>query len=78
MEDYLHFVETFSVYIFAPSANGEVLGDSRLRRLWQLLRDATLIVLRPLEHATAVVAAKAAKQLLFEYGKLAEREMGDE
>lgn len=78
----MHFVETFSVYTFAPDTRyGEVLPDERLRRLWSLLRDATLIILRPLDtsvHRTAEEAADAAHALLFQFGEVAETALDDE
>lgn len=79
MENYLHFLETFSVYIFAPHATlGEVLPDERLREMWRHLRNALLTILRPLGgmHKTAVEAAQSAQAELMEYGKFAEKDFG--
>lgn len=76
MEDYFHFTETFSIPIFA----GDVLHDERLRQLWEHLRTAVLIALRPLDqttHPTAEVAAQDAAQHLFEYGALAKTELSE-
>lgn len=79
MENYLHFLETFSVYIFAPhNTLGDVLPDERLRKMWGHLRNALLTILRPLGglHKTAVEAAKYAQAELKEYGKYAEKDFG--
>lgn len=79
MEDYFHFVETWSLSIFCSEPGyGEVLTDARLRDLWCHLRTAVLILLRPLDrdtHATAEAAAEDAAAHLFKYGRLAEREL---
>lgn len=76
MEDYFHFVESFSPFIFSKDSRyGEVLTDQRLRDLWSHLRTAVLILLRPLDpdtHATAEAAAADAAEHLFKYGRLAE------
>lgn len=81
IENYLHFLETFSIYIFSPHATqGELLNDT-LRTMWQHLRNAVLAVLRPLvpgqpPRDTAENAAQYAKAELMEYGKLAEQHFG--
>ena len=79
MEDYFHFVETFSCKIFAPEDGYEVLCDPRLRTLWCHLRTAVLIILRPLDtttYSSAEAAAGAAAGHLYAYGKLAEEHLG--
>lgn len=70
MEDWLHFVETFSIYVFY----GNVLPDP-LRELWDHLRSAVAHYMRPSMYESReafLKQASTARDHLLGYARLME------
>lgn len=77
MEDYLHFTETFSLYILQPGDDGgHMIPHEGLREMWELLRKWVLHHLRSpapnLSSAGIARARREAKDSLMQFSKLAE------
>lgn len=78
MEEWIHFVESWSPYILAdhPKCNGPILPDARVRLMWTLLREATLHYVRATPGSGTPEEQQAAHHKLQEYAKLVSRHFG--
>jgi hypothetical protein len=80
MEDYLHFAETFSLFIFsADERYGPVLHRLELQQMWRHLRSALLLLLRPRDveaYGSAAAVAAAAEGHLWDYAEMAQQHFG--
>uniref|UniRef100_A0A383VXT3 LysM domain-containing protein n=1 Tax=Tetradesmus obliquus TaxID=3088 RepID=A0A383VXT3_TETOB len=73
MEDWLHWTETWSVYITKPDSDGTPLLPERAKKMWQHLRAGLLYFLRSEPPEDAAQDAAAAQQQLKEYATLVEQ-----
>jgi hypothetical protein len=75
MEDWFHWMETWSVYVLMPAVGENVL-PSKLREMWALLRAGLLYFCRLNPALDAAQDAGAAVAALRGYAKLVEQEFG--
>ncbi|BDA51631.1 hypothetical protein COCOBI_19-1870 [Coccomyxa sp. Obi] len=78
MEEWIHFVESWSPYILAdlPKCGGPILPDPRLRQMWTLLREATLHYVSATPGNGTLEEQQAAHDKLQQYAKLVEQHFG--